>query len=524
MSTIFEECIIIKKAISILTAMAMLVLISPLNAMASQGKAPNFQKVQLSKKLPKNMSGVHQFFKENNFGIEDSVNELAELKSNDDSLGYKHIKTQQIVKGIPVYGNEYIVHFNQNGEVYAINGKYDAAAKDTKINKAHFIGEEKALNIAKGKVTFDKLEAPATTKLYLYNINNEYIPVYLVTLSFLYPAPGNWQFFVNAETGAIVKEINKITNVATTGTGVGVLNDTKSLNLDMVTVKGITQYQLKDTTKPALITTYTASNGTRIPGSVAYSTTSTINDKAAVDAHYYAGVVYNYYNAKFNRNSLNGLGMGIKSTVHYSRNYVNAFWNGVQMVYGDGDGVNALALSGGLDVVAHEMTHAVDENEANLIYENQSGALNESMSDAFGSFVEYYAQANKFDWLMGEDIWTPNKVGDALRDMADPTKYGDPAHMNDFVVSPNTQAGDWGGVHTNSGIPNKACYLITSNSNVGVNKAEQIYYRALANYLISSSNFHDARVALVQSATDLYGASSAEVAAVNAAWTAVGVN
>ena len=107
--------------------------------------------------------------------------------------------------------------------------------------------------------------------------------------------------------------------------------------------------------------------------------------------------------------------------------------------------------------------------------------------------------------------------------MADPTKYGDPDHMSKFVVSPNTQAGDWGGVHTNSGIPNKACYLTTSNANVGITKAEQIYYRALSNYLISTSNFHDARVALVQSATDLYGASGAEVTAVNAAWDAVGV-
>ena len=100
--------------------------------------------------------------------------------------------------------------------------------------------------------------------------------------------------------------------------------------------------------------------------------------------------------------------MGIKSTVHYYRNYVNAFWNGTQMVYGDGDGVQSLALSGALDIVGHEMTHAVDEKTANLDYEFQSGALNESMSDAFGAFIESYSQASKFDWLIGEDVWTPN--------------------------------------------------------------------------------------------------------------------
>ncbi|MBZ9623084.1 M4 family metallopeptidase [Clostridium sp. FP2] len=490
----------------------------------SQVNPPSFETGKLSKQLSKDMKGVQQFFKENNYGIEDPVNELKELKSSDDKLGFKHIKTQQMVKGIPIYGNEYIVHFNQNGEVYAINGKYDVNAKNVKINKAPFIGQKKALEIAKAQVKFDELETDPTIKLFYYNVNDEYIPVYLVSLSFLSPTPGYWDFFINAEDGTIVKQVNKIEPIAATGTGLGVLGDTKALNLDKVTVSGKTQYQLKDTTKGALITTLTASNGTNIPGTTVFSTTSTINDKAAVDAHAYAGVVYDYYKTKFNRNSLDGLGMGIKSTVHFSKDYVNAFWNGTQMVYGDGDGVEAIALSGALDVVGHEMTHAVDEKEAHLTYEFQSGALNESMSDAFGAFIEYYGQANKFDWLMGEDVWTPNVAGDALRDISNPSKYGDPDHMSKFVVSPNTREGDWGGVHTNSGIPNKACYLTASNPNVGINKAEQIYYRALTNYLISTSNFHDARVALVQSATDLYGASGPEVAAINAAWNAVGVN
>ena len=487
-----------KKVISLLTAVAMVVLINPEIAIGSQNKAPDFAKVQLSKQLSKDMKGVHQFFKENNFGIEDSVNELTELKSSADSLGFTHIKTQQMVKGIPVLGNEYIIHFNQKGEIYAVNGNYDASAKKAKINKGHFIGESRALSIAKAQVIFDELDGTPTSKLYLYNINNEYVPVYLVSLSFLSPTPGNWKFYINAEDGSILKQANILANIATTGTGLGVLGDSKALNLDKVTVKGKTQYQLKDLTKGALIATTTASTGTRLPGSVVYSTTTTINDKAAVDAHYYAGMVYDYYKSKFNRNSLDGAGMAINSTVHYSRSYVNAFWNGSRMVYGDGDGVNAVALSGALDVVAHEMTHAVDEKEANLIYENQPGALNESMSDAFGAFIE--------------------------SDMANPAKYGDPDHMSKFVVLPNTQAGDWGGVHTNSGIPNKACYLIASNSNVGIIKAEQIYYGALSNYLITSSDFYDARLALVQAATDLYGQNGAEVAAINAAWDTVGIN
>ena len=452
-----------KKAISILTAMAMVVLINPVNANASQGRPAKFVKVESSEKLSKDMKGVHKFFKENKTVVEDSVNKLEELKTSDDKLGFKHIKTQQMVEDIPVYGNEYIVHFNQKGEVYAVNGKYDANAKKTKINKDKFIGENKALEIAKTQVKFDKLEADPTTKLYLYNLNDKYVPVYVVSLSFLSPTPGNWKFFVNAENGDIVKKGNKISKVATTGTGLGVLNDSKSLNLDKVLVRNKVQYQLRDTTRGNGITTTSAANTTNKIGSIIYSTTNVINDKAAVDAHYYAGVVYDYYKSKFNRNGLDGKDMEIKSTVHYSKNYVNAFWNGTRMIYGDGDGIDSIELSGALDVVGHEMTHAVDEKTANLDYELQSGALNESMSDAFGAFIENYGQADKFDWLMGEDVWTPKVAGDALRDISNPTKYGDPDNMSNFVVSPNTDEGDWGGVHTNSGIPNKACYLIASN-------------------------------------------------------------
>ncbi|MBI6875591.1 M4 family metallopeptidase, partial [Clostridium aciditolerans] len=251
-----------------------------------------------------------------------------------------------------------------------------------------------------------------------------------------------------------------------------------------------------------------------------YSTTNVISDKAAVDAHYYAGVVYDYFKNKFNRSGIDGNNMAMKSSVHYLKNWVNAQWTGTQMMYGDGDGVKATALSGSLDVVGHEMTHGVDQYEANLTYRDQSGALNESLSDSFGTFIEFYAQPSKADWLLGEDVWTPNTPGDALRSMANPTLYGQPDNMKNYVYTSD----DNGGVHTNSGIPNKACYLTATNPSVGVQKAEQIYYRALCNYLTSSSTFHDARLALAQSAEDLYGANSSEYNAVISAWDSVGVN
>jgi Zn-dependent metalloprotease len=193
------------------------------------------------------------------------------------------------------------------------------------------------------------------------------------------------------------------------------------------------------------------------------------------------------------------------------------------MVYGDGDGVTFIPLSGGLDVIGHEMTHGVDQSTANLNYTYQSGALNESLSDVFGCFVEMYGKPNKSTtdkWNMGEDVYTPGTSGDALRSLANPKLYGQPDNMSGYV---NTSS-DNGGVHTNSGIPNKAAYLIATNANVGIAKAEQIYYRALTVYLTSSSQFHDERVAVAQAAADLYGAGGAEVTAVNSAFTTVGIN
>jgi bacillolysin len=378
-------------------------------------------------------------------------------------------------------------------------------------------------------VVFDELEMEPTAKLCLYPINDSYIPAYEVRLNFISPEMADWHIFVDAVTGKVVDSFNRLANVAVTGTGTGVLGDTKTLNLDKVTttkkVRGKTtttiSYQMKDATRPAIITTYTANNGTQIPGTTVSSTTNVINDKAGVDAHYYAGTVYDYYKTKFNRDGIDGRNMAIKSTVHYKTNYNNAGWTGTQMIYGDGDGVQFAPLSGSLDVIGHEMTHGVDEYEANLVYQDQSGALNESLSDTFGAFIEFYAEGpTNGDWLLGEDVTTPKISGDALRSISDPTRYGDPAHMSNYLYTTS----DYGGVHTNSGIPNKASYLITTNPSIGLEKAEKIYYRALTMYLTSTSNFHDARVALAQSAEDLYGAGGDEYNAVISAWNAVGVN
>ncbi len=253
-------------------------------------------------------------------------------------------------------------------------------------------------------------------------------------------------------------------------------------------------------------------------------------------AHDNAGITYDFYFSRFGRDSYNGAGATLTSTVHYSRNYVNAYWNGTQMVYGDGDGSQSGPLTV-LDVVGHELTHAVTDTSSDLIYSNESGALNEAMSDVFGASIEAYRDGavSANTWKIGEECWTPATAGDALRYMNDPALAGD----YDYYPTRYTGTSDNGGVHWNSGIANLAFKLMVTggthprgktsnvvpaldaNPYLSIEKGAAIFYRANTVYLTPSSTFADARNATAQAAADLYG--SAAATAVNEAWTAVGV-
>jgi hypothetical protein len=212
----------------------------------------------------------------------------------------------------------------------------------------------------------------------------------------------------------------------------------------------------------------------------------------------------------------------MESVVHYGINLNNAYWNGFFMTYGDGDGVVLSNLAGSFDVIAHEITHGVTSKTAELVYELQPGAMNESMSDVFGVL------ADSADWLVGEDVYTPGIAGDALRSMQDPNMglpsthpNWQPAHMNEYVELPNDPQHDHGGVHVNSGIPNKAFY--NAASVIGRSKAGIIWYRALTVYLTNNSQFVDARNACLNSAKDFFGQGSTEYNAVASGFSAVGI-
>ena len=224
--------------------------------------------------------------------------------------------------------------------------------------------------------------------------------------------------------------------------------------------------------------------------------------------------------------------MHLDATVHYGRNYDNAFWNGRQMVFGDGDGelFNRFTIS--LDVIGHELTHGVTGDEANLVYLGQAGALNESISDVFGSLVKQYALGQtvaQADWLIGAGLFTPRVNGVALRSMKAPgTAFDDPVLGRDS--QPATMSGyvhttmDNGGVHTNSGIPNHAFYLSAmALGGRAWEKAGRIWYETLRDRRVrQTSTFRQFAVLTVQNAAQLFGPHERQ--AVAAAWKEVGID
>ena len=258
-----------------------------------------------------------------------------------------------------------------------------------------------------------------------------------------------------------------------------------------------------------------------------------VADVAVNQAYDALGNTFDFYLSAYHRNSIDNGGLPLKAIVHYGANYDNAFWDGQEMVFGDGDNIIFTGFTGALDVVGHELTHGVTGSEANLAYQGESGALNESISDVFGSLVKQYAlhqTADKADWLIGAGILAPGINGVALRSMKAPgTAYDDPklgkdpqpADMAHFVRTTE----DHGGVHTNSGIPNHAFFLVaTALGGNAWEKAGQIWYDTLIDHrLKSNASFASFANMTVLNAGARYGAQSTEQKALLDAWQKVGV-
>lgn len=372
------------------------------------------------------------------------------------------------------------------------------------------------------------------------------------------------QYFLDAVTGDVLLQYSDRESQTTVGRAVGVLGDNKKIS-----VSGSTgSFSLVDRLRPPFIETndmkgnpirtmtFLSGNLQLNSSDLAADDDNNWTDGAVDDAHVYAGYTYDYYFKRFGRHGLNNNDIRIRSLANPVRRtqadlmryfnqfadfFVNAFYaGGGVIVYGVGlppgftlGGQSWNHLSGALDVVGHELTHGVTEFTSNLIYRNESGALNEAFSDIMGTSIEFFFQPAgngdlKADYLCAEDVVRPG----GLRSMENPQAFGDPDHYSRRFIGTT----DNGGVHTNSGIANHAFYLAieggtnrTSGLAVegvgGANREqmEKVFYRAFTTMLPTNATFSQARAATIQAARDLYGSNSNAERAVTQAWTAVGV-
>lgn len=428
--------------------------------------------------------------------------DLEVYRSREDELGKLHVRTRQRIHGLPVVGAELVLHADAaTGEIYAVNGRF---IPDPGLPVEPGLDPEKALitaYITAGIQDPKVLAGPELT--YVVDSAGHELHLAWSVLVAYEDAEGEPQIdrvFADANVGGLVDRHPQVHSVR---------------NRD----------------------THTAGNTINLPGTLAIneSGTATSTDTVLQTIHNNTGTTYDYYSSRFSRDSLNGSGMTLISTGHYGSSYNNAHWNGTQMYYGDGDGTRFSPLGGALDIVAHEMTHGVTDFESDLVYQNESGALNESLSDVFGAAVESWADGgiSGDTWKIGEDVFTPATAGDALRYMNNPTQDGS---SKDYYPERYTGTADNGGVHYNSGISNLAFQRLVAGgghpryknhygvSGIGMSKAEAIFYRAQTEYLTSTSDFQAMRNATLQAAQDLYGVNSAERNSVNMAWCLVGVS
>lgn len=518
--------------------------------------------------------------------IENPADEFIIQNVKTDHLGQQHIKMQQVFQGIKIYNAEIIAHTQDhdiylvNGRHYPTpqleNLTPNLDVQQVQQVARESVGNFKTLSAEEKKyVAGEQFESELVIFFPETNITDPRLAYHLTVIPNL---TDRWEYLIDANDGSILKKYSSIckfhahldhhkthehhTNCTHDHRSkenhfFSKLNDNQLLNgpftADEVDLLGITRtintyevngtYFMYDGSRPmfdvnsdlpsdpkGMIVTVdglgTFPNNNNFDYSVITSPNNTWNYPAAVSAHYNGGEAYQYFKTTHNRESINGQGGTIISFFNISdengNDMDNAFWNGAAMFYGNGDQAFNFPLQRALDVAGHEMSHGVIQGTANLEYQGQSGALNESFADIFGAMID------REDWQMGEDITNPNYISTgALRSLSDPNNGGSslstpgwqPKTMDEYQNLPNTPQGDYGGVHINSGIPNYAYYLFATA--IGKDKAELVYYRALDVYLVKSSQFVDLRNAVVQAANDLYGTT--EVNAANAAFDAVGI-
>lgn len=478
--------------------------------------------------------------------------------------GRTHTRFEQLYRGVPVWGGEIVRQEDAAGTLSVFGALFEGMDLDPRP----------ALGEAAARSTLLR-RSPAGSLLFPDEVTLTVLPkddgAYALTWrARVFTGADILMTFIDANHGEVVLEYSdRQTQTSAVGKAVGVLGDSKKIS---VTTAGST-YQAQDALRPPALQTidlkfdlnrldaiFARFPGSILPSDYAADADNDWTDGASVDAHVYAGYTYDYYFKRFGRRGLNNNNIAIRSFVHPVRRedvlrqppdiqgtfYLNAFYAGSGvMVYGEGLPTNITAggqrfnyFSGAIDVVGHELSHGVTDFSSRLIYQGESGALNEAFSDMMGTAIEFYFQpagsgSLQADYLLGEDIATPASFPLAgFRSMQNPGLFGDPDHYSVRFTGPQ----DNGGVHINSGIANNAFYLaieggthrlggrVTGVGGANREQIERVFYRAFTSFLVPSSNFAAARAATIQAAIELYPSNPAVQAAVAQAWAAVGVN
>jgi Zn-dependent metalloprotease len=479
--------------------------------------------------------------------------ELEPVVTLKDTNGATHVRMNRTYEGLEVVGGDLVAHQTRSGAVTSVSqGLTEVLDLEVLPTVTGATATKAALTLDKVTRTIaglkaDKKHAP---ELVVDAVEGSPTLAWRVTTTGKHDdgTPSRLATYVDAASGKVLRRVEGIHTIDGEG------NTLYSGTVPLQVKQNGSTYELRDETRGGTYTTDMKNAEDSIfctifgfgcsAGTVVTSPTTTFGNganadraTAAADAQYGTNVTWDYFKNVHARDGIFGDGSGSFNRVHYGKNYVNAFWDGKKMTYGDGDGVGYGPLVS-LDVAGHEMTHGVTENTSGLEYAGESGGLNEATSDIFGTMVEFYADnaEDPGDYLIGESFILDG--GDPLRRMDNPSSDG---------KSVNCWSSSTGGldVHYSSGVGNHFFYLLAEGSGsktfggvahssttcdgstitgIGRDKAEQIWFRANSTYFTSTTDYAGARAATVRAASDLYGASSAEVAAVEAAWSAVSVS
>jgi thermolysin len=489
-----------------------------------------------------------------------SAGDLRFRRTHEDTLlpSRQHVRLDQAYRGVPVYGGQVVRQTEGERTISVFGTLYEGIDVDPRPT----LTADQAVAVVEKLSGADLGPSRVPQLVVLPREEGGYVLAYTARA---FTESDLVRYFVDARTGALVESRSELKRQAVSGTGTGVLGDRKKMSVRSAAGSGgfLTDDGFRP---PSLVTFDMKGNLTRTIGflngviglglnDVGADSDNTWTDGPVVDAHSYAGWTYDYFFLRFGRRGLDGNDLEILSLVHPVRRediftasnsvvstfYLNAFYAGDGvMVYGEGllpslrltNGQRVDYLAGALDVVAHELTHGVTDYTSGLVYQNESGALNESFSDMMAAGAEFFFQGRgpgQPDWLLGEDVFVPG----GIRSLQSPTAFGDPDHYS--IRFTGTE--DNGGVHINSGIPNHVFYLatvggthrvsgvaVTGVGQANIEQIEKVMYRAFTAMMPSSATFSTARAVTIQSARDLYGAGSPAERAVTQAWNAVGVN